>query len=1058
MLNIAHLVKLQFMEGLSVKLLLTLPIAFFLFVNTEAKTSAQVVRDNTLPNNSRIVTKDNVIEITGGTTRGSNLFHSFREFSVLRGKTAFFNNALTIENIISRVTGGSISNIDGLIQANGSANLFLINSNGVIFGPNAALNIGGSFISSTAESIKFADGSEFSTTNPHSSPLLTVSIPVGLQYGANPGDILVRGPGNNLSIDRETFALIRDNRPPGLRVQSGKTLALVGGEVAIEGGNLTAEAGRIELGSVGGEGLVRLAHTNPGWRLNYEEIETFQNVRLAQAASLDVSGNRGGSVQVQGQHVTLSEGSAIIANILGDTPGGLLRVRGSESVKVIGTSTELPFYSGLFADVAPGATGDGGGLLIETGYLLVADGAQITSATFGTGNAGALTVKAQDVELVGASRQRQLGPSGLFAPVASVEGATGDSGNLTIEAERLLIADGAQVFTTTFGLGNAGNLTVKAEDIALIGGSPFGPSGFFTDVEESGRGDGGNLSIETGHLLITDGAQIGSGTFGRGDGGILTVKAVEIELSRGIPESPSAIFSNVDLLAKGNGGNLRIEAERLRLVDGAQVSTGTLGAGNAGSLIVQANEIELTSTAEQGASGLFAGAFFGTGNGGDLIINAERLAIRNGATISASNFSSRNPNIPPGQGAAGNLRIEARSIELDSTSSAPSNITASTNARGGGNITLSAQNSITARNNSQISAEALGSSNGGTINLTTNALRLTGGASLSTSTFGAGDAGNVDINANTIAINGSRNNASSSLLANVAPEAGGDGGNITIDADRLSILNGGEISVSGTGTGAAGNLNARSDLIELDNSASLRAEAQSGDRGNINLTANAVRLRNESNITTNATGSATGGNITINTDSLTAQNDSDITANAQDNFGGRVVINAEAIFGIQFQEQETSESDITASSELGAQFSGIVDINTPETESDFGLIDLPETAIDPSQLIARGCAADEGNVFVITGRGGLPDNPGQTLRGRSVWRDLRHLSRDNNQAVVPGQTSSREDEQRPSTSAIVEPQGWAINANGNVELLASPSKAAPKSSWHHPASCGGLER
>lgn len=224
---------------------------------------AQITPDATLPVNSAVTRQGDIWEITGGTQAGGNLFHSFEQFSIPTNGTAFFNNALDIQNIFSRVTGVSRSNIDGVIRANGTANLFLLNRNGIVFGRNAQLDIGGDFFGSTANSLKFSDGASFGVTGSQVEPLLTISRPIGLQFGAQANPIVNRSQIKNRG------------QTVGLQVQPGKTIALIGGDVILEGGYLTAEGGRIELGSVADNSKVSLNITDKGGALG-KPCRTFR--------------------------------------------------------------------------------------------------------------------------------------------------------------------------------------------------------------------------------------------------------------------------------------------------------------------------------------------------------------------------------------------------------------------------------------------------------------------------------------------------------------------------------------------------------------------------------------------------------------------------------------------------------------------------------------------------------------------------------------------------------------------------------------------------------------
>ena len=504
---------------------------------------------------------------------------------------------------------------------------------------------------------------------------------------------------------------------------------------------------------------------------------------------------------MQGQQVTLTDGSTLLARTLGAADGGGLTINAIESVELSGFSVD-PFGpalpTSLLTDVAVFGTGQGGSLTINTGTLQVADGALISAGTFDIGNAGALVINAQTVELLGGG---PFGNSGLFtdtlgpgtggsltlntgllliADGGQISSSTllgsplgsGPAGPITINADtivlsggapdlgassllatvetdrpggtvslstgQLIIENGAQIAATTLGSGQPGEVEINAQTIELTGTSPGGaPSELFVGVEPGATGAGSNLTLNAEQLQITDGAQIATSTFGLGNAGDLQITATEIQLV-GTSLGPTGLAATVEPGASGNGGNLTIDAARLQVLDGAQIATSTAGTGNAGTLTVNASQIELTGGTPFASSGLFANALLDTGAGGNILVTADQLTFQDGATISASNFQSLDL-FPPGLGPAGSIQVQATTITLDQQAA----ITAATAVGDQGNLSLQAQNIFLDRG-STLTTNAGAAANGGNITLLSEFLVLNNGSAITANAV-EGQGGNIQI-------------------------------------------------------------------------------------------------------------------------------------------------------------------------------------------------------------------------------------------------------------------------------------------------------------------------
>ncbi|MFA9202106.1 MAG: filamentous hemagglutinin N-terminal domain-containing protein, partial [Candidatus Nanopelagicaceae bacterium] len=423
---------------------------------------AQVTPDDTLPDNTVVTPQGETIEIEGGTTRGNNLFHSFQEFSVPTNREAQFNNADTIENILSRVTGGAESVINGRISANGSANLFLINPAGIIFGENASLNVGGSFIGSTADNLLFPDGVEYSATDTDVQPTLTINAPIGLGFRDAPQPIT-----NSSLFDVDNLV--------GLSVPKDATLALIGGDIDLEGGIMSTDGGRIELGSVGENSTVGLRAVAQGWDLDYSEVENFLDLNLTEGAFVESRGADTGDIQVQARNISLLEGSEIAINT-NEGVAGNLKVVATDSLEISGNGAELDlgeFESSIFNNVEDSATGADSTLTVNTNRLTLNNGGQITAKTLGSGQGADIVIAAGEISI---GEPFSFDVDDFITSVISAPtdlSSSGNGGDIAIETTRLNIDSGGAINTDTSGSGNGGSLQVNAtESIELTGTIP----------------------------------------------------------------------------------------------------------------------------------------------------------------------------------------------------------------------------------------------------------------------------------------------------------------------------------------------------------------------------------------------------------------------------------------------------------------------------------------------------------------------------------------------------------------------------------------------------------
>lgn len=896
-------------------------------------------------------------DITGGTRPGNgpNLFHSFGQFSVEAGDVANFRNntGLPTENILSRVSGGNPSNIFGTIQTQGfsNANLYLMNPSGIIFGPDASLNVGGSTHFTTADYLRLSDGIQFTALPSPQDALLTVAPVAAFGFlESNPASIVVGGS--------------------SLSVSEGQTFSFEGGDINIIGSELNAPGGKIALTSVASPGEVLADTYASASNANGQSFSTLGNISLLEGATLDVSGNAPGTVVIRGGKL-LVDGSTISANTMGPA-GGLAGVPGA-GIDIQVTGDLLVDNEALIqANVLEGSIA-GKDIILNTGQTLEIRNNSIvqTQALGGSGNAGNIEVNANKVLIAKSPQGLQSLTFGAF-----FGNSTGNAGNISVTANdfQLIgedVMNGAAGIssTTVFGTGQAGNINVQV-------GEMFLNLGIISANSFASSGNAGHVQITADKLTLTNFANIQSTSFGDATGNAGSVNVV-VNGQLNIQER-SLITVRSDLT--GADGDLTITAgdivitgirESMRPLVGQAggdftgLSTRTSN-GQGADMHITARNLQISD------KGFLNASTDGSGSAGNILINLSgRLNIADGGEIRA---------ITEGSGAAGQIQVVADTVELSGKIAFPF---------------IERDGTTVALGFSRISAQTDATGTGGTIGITAREINILDGGSVISNSLGEGDGGNIRLSADMLSISGKNPEKTafgldprSSITAEnegriPGPETTGIAGSIDIHAETLELKQG-LISARTSSAGQGGNIGIGGGEFSLTEGSSITAESTAtGNSGGIKLMAGGPILINNSKVTTEATESV-GGNISLRANNVTLDNQAFVSAsssgpgNAGDiniNAEGTILVNDNSLVTTQAEKASGGNIKLTANDTIKLIDSTISSSVQGDAKTGGGDINLdPDFIIlQNSQILAKAVAGKGGNIDLVASKAVLLD-------------------------------------------------------------------------------------
>jgi filamentous hemagglutinin family protein len=867
-----------------------------------------VATDGTVGPKQKLTGSSIVIPHTLGTIKGGNLLHSFESFGIGEGESATFtaDGIAGLNNVLSRVTGGKVSEINGLLTSDiAGANFWFLNPAGVVFGPGAKINVPAAFHVSTADEVRFADGARFSATDPGASRLTSAPPEAFGFLGATAGEIRMEG----------AFLYLEDRQHA----------SLIGGDIALRDGELGIFPGTVRLVSARGPGEVRLTPDGA----DVSSLANFGEI-AANGFMVNTPGDGGGRLFIRAHNLALSGGSLFAASNTGLTDR-------------LGTSIDIGLAGAL--DVSDSeiysrtTDAQGGGIGIAADQVLLSGSSLMTTTTGGEGDAGAIRIRAREVDLQpDAIVSARSGGEPLARGAAGTIRIGGPTeGNQDPRPAGIVRIHGGSVVATTTTAGAAGNIEVDAETIVVDGGSTVATG--LADPEEAKRdnppsGVGGLIRLTASREIRIggEGTELAASTAdGLGGRVVLSAPAVDI--------ADSALVT-ASTFGAGDAGSVAMEAERISVTD-TNIFAISRGAGDAGRVRIAADNLKLAS------STISTGTPIG-GAGGHVEITAGTVLLDDAGIGTGFEVPRRagDPDLPTGP--AGSIEITAsRSLTLKNGSSI------TTDAANGtpGSLTISAPTIRMA--DSDLTSSAFGTSRGGDIAISAETIDIAGedhGIFAATGTKegdagkrATGDAGNIGIHAGKIVV-------TDGAQIGTQTGASGDGGDIRIAAGKLYVFDGASITAGSDGTGDAGRIAITADQVYLRN-ADINSQAETASGGRVEITArDLVRLENGTISTRVFGGGEDAGDIVIDP-TLVYLNNGRIVAEADAGRGGDITIVADSLL-------RAGDSVISARSATG--ISGTISLRTPETDLSRDVQDVPPQLLDPASLLAERCAGRSG--------------------------------------------------------------------------------------------------